>query len=496
MTWSPSRRELDEVYTSGLADVSTLLEHADAALRQRDQESGATERGLLSHQVNQAVKQLRPVSGSLGLVATADPYRVRSWSIAVLQSGASAVLVDPKTPASELQRLARRFAARWIATSEPTITRCEPTGGAALPDSLGSGLVFLTSGSMGTPKAVFHPRKHLWREAALVAERLGYRAEGTLLCTVPPTHLFGFTLSVLAPLLASAPVVAASPLTVAGFASLIESLDPSWIAAVPQQYRLWSSRRPDVATLSGVVCVSSGAPLPDATRESFWNVWACELAEQYGSSECGVISIGYQEGAGATPFLPGVGRPYRGVELMAGVRGDASPVLVRSGHGATAVLTAESGSWRILDRSKPSETGDHGWTDDEGVLHLSGRWRGFINVHGKKVGIVEVQDILRQLPQVADAYVVPGVSDDGDGIVLAVVEPETAGATSEQELRAACGNDLPAWKVPQRILVVPRLERTSAGKVSHATLTALLTGAGCRVAPNPTKYELRGLDAG
>jgi acyl-CoA synthetase (AMP-forming)/AMP-acid ligase II len=115
-------------------------------------------------------------------------------------------------------------------------------------------------------------------------------------------------------------------------------------------------------------------------------------------------------------------------------------------------------------------TGDLGFLDDNGYLHLTGRLSEIINRGGEKIVPREVDDVLLSHPAVAEAEVF-GVPDArlGEDVVAAVVLKPGMSAKA-WELRDWMLDRLAPFKVPRRIWHVASLPRTSTGKVQRGEL--------------------------
>jgi acyl-CoA synthetase len=121
-------------------------------------------------------------------------------------------------------------------------------------------------------------------------------------------------------------------------------------------------------------------------------------------------------------------------------------------------------------------TGDLGFTDERGYLHLAGRKKELVNRGGTKIFPKEIEDLLHAHPKIVRAAVV-GMPDYRLGErVCAYVELEPNTTLELTELRA----DLEALGVmklliPERLEVVAALPLTPTGKVKKAPLVADVT---------------------
>ena len=109
------------------------------------------------------------------------------------------------------------------------------------------------------------------------------------------------------------------------------------------------------------------------------------------------------------------------------------------------------------------ETGDLGFLDESGRIHLVGRESEVINVFGLKVIPSEVEAVLMTAPGVTDVKVYAGQHRSGSQIVKAAV----AGAESLDvaAIREYCAKQLVGYKRPEVITRLDALPRTSTGKI-------------------------------
>jgi acyl-CoA synthetase (AMP-forming)/AMP-acid ligase II/acyl carrier protein len=129
-------------------------------------------------------------------------------------------------------------------------------------------------------------------------------------------------------------------------------------------------------------------------------------------------------------------------------------------------------------------TGDVGFVDDEGYLHLTDRTKDLIITGGLNVSSVEVENTLYEHPAVVDAAVV-GVPHPvlGEDVAAAVV---LRAPTSGRELQDVVRARLAEHKVPHRVMVVERLPRNRSGKVVKADVRRLLVEARPTTSAGPT----------
>ncbi|THG00295.1 hypothetical protein TEA_007498 [Camellia sinensis var. sinensis] len=112
-------------------------------------------------------------------------------------------------------------------------------------------------------------------------------------------------------------------------------------------------------------------------------------------------------------------------------------------------------------------TGDLGFLDSDGYLHLVGRIKELINRGGEKISPIEVDAVLLSHPDIAQA-VAFGVPDDkyGEEINCAVI-PREGSNIDEAEVSRFCKTNLAAFKVPKMVFITDSLPKTATGKIQR-----------------------------
>lgn len=203
-------------------------------------------------------------------------------------------------------------------------------------------------------------------------------------------------------------------------------------------------------TLAGAVAALSGVRFINMFGQTEGSPIACLVQEDHDRAL-----------AGRPGLLASVGRAVPGIELRLAdpdARG-IGEILARGHH---LFKLAEDG-WL--------HTGDLARIDDEGHLYLAGRLGDRIIRGGENVHPVEVEDVLREHPAVAEVAVVGAPDEDlGQAVRAFVVLDGCVPAPSPQELRAFARRDLAGFKVPTSWRFVEELPRNASGKVLRRVL--------------------------
>tara|TARA_R110002072_G_scaffold145460_1_gene292024 strand:- start:181989 stop:183527 length:1539 start_codon:yes stop_codon:yes gene_type:complete len=143
---------------------------------------------------------------------------------------------------------------------------------------------------------------------------------------------------------------------------------------------------------------------------------------------------------------------------------------VMKGYWEAPELTAQ----RLRPGRIPHEmwlsTGDLFRSDEDGFLYWVGRKDDIIKSRGEKVSPREVEDVLHQHPQIAEAAVI-GVEDEVLGqAVRAVVRLQSDAEVSVRDVQSHCRSFLEDFMVPQQVEFRDALPRTANGKIDKKVL--------------------------
>lgn len=149
-------------------------------------------------------------------------------------------------------------------------------------------------------------------------------------------------------------------------------------------------------------------------------------------------------------------------------------IVVRAPWTTMSYLKDEQNS-RALWAGGYLHTGDVGFIDPQGYLQVSDRIKDVIKTGGEWVSSLDLENILLQHPAVSEVAVV-GVPDDKWGerplalVVLREGAPDDAEDIRRFALDHAQRGVIPKYGVPDRVLFVPELDKTSVGKLDKKVL--------------------------
>ncbi len=348
---------------------------------------------------------------------------------------------------------------------------------AVAPDDVA--LVTHTSGTISAPKIV--PLEH-WRLVVAARDRaeLGQLVSTDRVLLLTPLYaVAGIKRSLLAPLAVGGAVVCPASFDGRSAVDVLETLAPTICSASPAMHiallEEFEHRAPRPRHWLRLI-FSSHAELRAPVQRRLEQVFGVPVIRAYGMTEAGNIA--------QAPLPPGhapagsVGRPSN---LEVAIADETGRLLGPGREGEILVRGAEvfggyendDAANRAAFRGGWFRTGDCGHVDRDGFVYLSGRIKEMINRGGAKIAPRELEEALERHPAVAEAaaFAMPHPTL-GEAVAAAVVV-QGGDRPTAAELRHYARSQLPAFKVPTRVLVVERLPRGALGKVDRKALAAM-----------------------
>lgn len=370
-----------------------------------------------------------------------------------LETGAVGIIGDGGAAETPL-RVAARLGIRHLDlsgvgnTPRPGRGRVDDGRGVGAPAAL-----HLTSGSTGHRKSVPRSEASLVNEGRAIAEPLA-AIEGPMTIVSPVFHSFG------AGLLAAALVAARPALLIPRFrlSDVLDSVSAhraAVLAGVPYVFQCLTqvslSSRFDTSSLR--LGLAGGTTLHEDLVKRFRERFGATLAQEYGLSEVGVVSLNLDDPEGR-PWS--VGRPLPGLELTAEASGGSreGELLVRFAPDRDPDAKA----------TETVRTGDLGCVDDAGFVRVTGRLKHLVNVGGVKVAPHEVERRILAGGEFEDVAVV-AIPDDllGERVAAAVV-PRPGASLAPEDFHSRYRRALDVHEVPRRVLWLEALPRLESGK--------------------------------
>lgn len=374
-----------------------------------------------------------------------------------------------------LRPVAERSGRRFLLTGDALSTAPAP-----LPpvDEARRAMIVYTSGTTGRPKGAVTTHAGLRAQVTALVEAWGWTADDRILLVLPLHHVHGIVNVLTCALWCGAVCEILPRFDAEETWRVIESGRLTLFMAVPTVYaRLIAAydaadpvrrERMSAGCRRMRLMVSGSAALPVQTLERWRQISGHVLLERYGMTEIGMAlsnplhgerrpgSVGMplpgvrarlvdEEGREVEPGTPGeieIAGP--GVFLEYWRRPEATAQAFRDGWFRTGdVAVVEDGYYRILGR----------------------RSVDIIKTGGYKVSALEIEEVLRTHPDVAECAVV-GVEDvDWGERVCAAVEARAGSDLTLPALQEWAREHLAPYKLPRDLRTVESLPRNAMGKV-------------------------------
>ncbi len=342
-----------------------------------------------------------------------------------------------------------------------------------------------TSGTTGLPKGVVLAQRSFFaiRDALAGAglDWIDWQAGDRSLIGIPGFHVGGIWWAMQG-FNAGITNVAMPRFDSADALRLISEQGITTVCVVPSMLRLLLAE-PDVgpadfATVRKIVY--GGSPISETLLTEAIRVCGAEFAQIYGLTETGNTAVCLPP-ADHTPGnrrLRAAGRPYPGV-LVKVIDRAGNPLPV----GAVGEVCLRTPARMLEYWANPTatavtlvdgwiHTGDAGYLDQDGYVHISDRLKDMIIVAGENIYPTEIENALSGHPAVAESAVI-GIPDDRFGeAVCAFVATRPEWRVSPRELTVFLRESLATFKIPSRFEFVDRVPRNPSGKILRRELRA------------------------
>ena len=455
-----------------------LDSRADSDVVLIDAESGHT---TTVHDVRSRAAELVELAPTLTFLV--PDGSVESWlsALALLEAGAPVALVDPTTGLDAVRRLLDTYQpdlvldpARCLIDADSEHPRA---GRVEVHPALA--VMLTTSGTTGSPRFVRLSTDNLLSNANQIARALALGPDHRAVTTMPLSYSFGLSVMTSHAVSGGSLVVSRRSVIEPQFWDDAERHGVNTLAGVPITYRMlkrlgFADRTTTVRTL-----VQAGGRLDPALVEHFHETVRARGGRffvMYGQTEASprmcvlpadllpakAGSVGLPLPGGRVRILDGADRElppgdggrvvYDGPNVMMGYATSRDDLALGDVFGD------------VLD------TGDVGYLDEDGCLHLTGRTKRICKLSGVRVSLDEVEALAATV--VGDGVDIAVLSPHDDALVLVVVghHHDPAGLRRELAVRL---------KVPPKQVLVHVLEampRLSNGKVDYRTLAKEVAG--------------------
>lgn len=338
-----------------------------------------------------------------------------------------------------------------------------------------------TSGTTGFPKGVMLSHYGIINNGFSIGERQEFTGIDRLCLPVPLFHCFGITLGVMAVLTHGATVLP------------LETFDPLMVLAIVQKERctaLYGVPTMFIAELTHPMFnmfdlsslrtgIMAGSPCPEPVMRQVMEKMHCsEITIVYGLTEA---SPGITQTRTDDPVpvrVSTVGKPFDGVEvkiinpetgetLPAGQPGElcSRGYNTMKGYYKMPQQTAE-----VVNADGWLRTGDQAVEDESGFIRITGRLKDVIIRGGENIYPKEVEDFLREIPNIRDVQIVAVPSEKYGEEAAAFVQLRDGMPLEEAEIQDFCRGKIARYKIPRHIFFTDAFPMTASGKIQKFKL--------------------------
>jgi long-chain acyl-CoA synthetase len=328
-----------------------------------------------------------------------------------------------------------------------------------------------TSGTTGDAKGVMLTHRNL----LFSAKAAGAQRDPTdkVYCVLPISHIVGFSVILIASLMAGATVQLVPRFDPAALVNAIANDGITLLFGVPATYQ----RLLEYKAVAGIDrlfhgklrrLAVAGAPLDLALKSRIEAEFGLPLRNAYGITECAPGIAGVRA---ETPRSDdAVGSLITGMEARlvkpgggAVAPGEVGELHIRGPNVMRGYYRAPEATAAVIDADGWFNTGDLARFEDD-TLYIVGRTKELIIRSGFNVYPPEVEAVLNEHPAVVQSAVI-GRSVPGNEEVVAFVQLLPGSSVTPSDLMAHAARLLTPYKRPSEILIVDAMPASSTGKI-------------------------------
>ncbi|MGP3687759.1 class I adenylate-forming enzyme family protein [Streptomyces sp. IBSNAI002] len=405
-------------------------------------------------------------------------YRDREVGFALRESKAEFFAVPGVWRGFDYPAMAARLGARGVFEAYSGLPDGDPS---LLPPPPVSGTdvrwIYWTSGTTSDPKGVLHTDRSLIAGGSCLAHALHLTPADVGSMAFPFAHIAGPDYTVML-LLYGFPAVLFEKFAMPGALDGYRRHGVTVAGGSTAFYSMFLAEQrkaPEVPLIPTLrLLAGGGAPKPPEIYHAVVREMGCQLTHGYGMTEVPMITMGSPDDT-AQHLATTEGRPPAGMSiritdpdggaLPAGTDGE---VRLRGEAVCQGYLHGDpaAGAPEVFDADGYLITGDLGHLTEDGYLVLTGRSKDVIIRKGENISAKEIEDLLHELPGVADVAVI-GLPDPERGErVCAVIEQPAGSAAPTLTLPEVTAYlreaGLATHKLPEQLEVLEALPRNEA----------------------------------
>ena len=376
-----------------------------------------------------------------------------------------------------------------VATSLPL----SPSGLPEIDENAACGICY-TSGTTGMPKGVLYSHRAQWLHAMAfcMADHMALTQFDRILPVVPLFHAVGWGLPYAAPFTGAELVFHGSDNSSETVARVIAEEEVTFAAAVPTIWKellpLLDSGEVKLPTLKRLMV--GGAATPRSLIEAY-DRHGVNLIQVWGMTETSPLCciskprrhhdhLSYEE---KLDIRAKTGTIFAGIEArICAPDGTELPwdgkqageLEVRGPFIASAYYNDDSSDEKFHDGWL--RTGDMAVMEPDGYFKIVDRAKDLVKSGGEWISSVDLENAILAHPDVRDAAVVGMPSKKWDERPVAVVVPMDGATPTLDSIKEFLNGKVAKWWLPDSVLIVDEIPKTSVGKIDKKRIRADLAG--------------------
>lgn len=350
-----------------------------------------------------------------------------------------------------------------------------------------------TSGTTGRPKGIYYSNRSCWLNAMAEVGTFGLSMTDTVLLLTPMFHATCWGLP-FAAMSVGAEILLPGRFThletdmltdaIVEFGATLVPAAPAIL--LPMLHRL--EQLPEVPAMPNLRFISGATEPPISMMRGFHDLLGAEIYHAYGATETGPLGVvnrlrpavqaclddEAQWDLRRYQGLPVVGVELKvvdpmGVELPRGEEGVGEilfrgPWITREyadAPEASATGFTEDGWWR---------SGDLGFITESGYVKVVDRLKDVIKSGGEWISTIDLENHILTVPGVTEASVIGVAHPKWQERPIALVATAAGADVTESQIRDVLSSRFASWQLPDKIVFVTEIARTSVGKIDKKRL--------------------------
>jgi len=349
-----------------------------------------------------------------------------------------------------------------------------------------------TTGTTGKPKGVYYSHRNTYIQAMMFAAQFSMSVKDVVFQMVPMFHVLGWSKPQAATYV-GAKLLFSGRWDLEDLGELTELMVREKITvsgAVPAVYMAMlelitrMEQKPD---LTGARLICGGSEPPIALMRGFWDETGGEIIHSYGSTEAMAITT-------LNMFKPWLKREISEEELwnlkkkqgtiVSGLDvkiidengkelpcdGETSGEIILRGPWITKGYYNVPETQNSFTEDGYFKTGDAGSIDGEGYLKITDRIKDVIKSGGEWISSIDMENTLVSHPSILESAVVGIPHPKWDERPLALIVLREDRYINKEDVRDYLTNTFAKWQLPDEILFVKSIPRTSVGKLNKKVI--------------------------